>query len=148
MDSSNPFSGLTRSRSERKLIDRGIYESELSSVKSVQVTDKKTQEKRTKVVFTFKLDSGSEVSQFFSPSMSDLSHLVKFLKTIGGDGFTPEIQNNADSLWQYCKGLEGQRFQIVVTVNNGYNNIDSAMPMKPAKTESAPVSVSVDEFEF
>jgi hypothetical protein len=137
MESSNPFSGaVSRTRKERKLIDAGIYRGTLTEVKSLQVTDKKTQEKKTKVLFSFYVaEVDTEVVQFFNPSLADTSFIVKFLKTLAGAAFTPEIQGSADKMWAFVKALEGADFNLVVTLTNGYNNVQSAMPIRGKPVE-------------
>jgi hypothetical protein len=145
MESSNPFSAVTRTRRERKLIDAGIYEGTLADIKTVQVTDKATQEKKIKIIFVFALpEADTEISQFFNPSLADTSHIVKFLKTLGGASFTPEIQGSADKMWSFCQGLRGQQFNVVVTQSNGYNNVQSAMPVRRKKPEPE-VSVALTD---
>lgn len=145
MESSNPFSAVSRTRRERKLIEAGIYQGTLSDIKTVQVTDKATQEKKTKIIFTFDLpEAQSEVSQFFNPSLADTSFIVKFLKTLAGPAFTPEIQADGEKMWAFIQGLKGQLFNVVVTQSNGYNNVQSAMPVRRKKPEE-PVAVALTD---
>lgn len=146
MEQKNPFS---KARRERKLIDAGIYLSTLIGVKVVQVTDKKTQEKKDKIVFSFYVnEQDAEVSQFFTPSMSDNSHLVKFLKTACGDAFTPTIQGDRELMWKFIQGLEGHDYNIVVTLSDGWNNIQSAMRVKPKVAPKPAAITEEDLFQF
>jgi hypothetical protein len=140
----NPFS---RTRRERKVIDAGIYPASLVGVKVVQVTDKKTQEKRDKVLFSFYVPGqDAEVAAFFTPSCADTAFIVKFLKTACGDAFTSAIQNDPDKMWQFVNGLVGRDFSIVVTQSNGWNNIQTAMLIKQQAT---PVTLTEDDlYEF
>ena len=151
MESKNPFS---RSRKERKLIDAGIYQAKLVVVKTVEVADKKNPgEKVTKIIFTFGIpDNGAEVTQFFTPSLADASHIVRFLKTACGSAFTPAIQADPEAMWKFVNGLVGSDFTIVVTESNGWNNVQSAMAAKKkteAKSDSPfPVASSEELFTF
>lgn len=141
MEQKNPFSSNKR---ERKLIEAGIYPATLTTVKVVQVTDKKTQEKRDKIILGFFVEEhDAEVSQFFTPSMADTSHLVKFLKTACGSAFTPEIQNDRDKAWKFIQALSGGDYTIVVTQSNGWNNVQSAMAKKPT---AKPTPLNEDDF--
>lgn len=147
MEQKNPFS---RARKERKLVDPGIYTSTLVGVRVVQVTDKKTQEKRDKIVLSFYLNqTDSEVAAFFTPSCADTARIVAFLKTACGDAFTAAIQADPDRMWQFVNGLVGHDFSIVVTQSNGWNNIQTAMLVKqqPKKVEPD-VLTDQDLFEF
>ena len=139
----NPFS---RARKERKIIDAGIYPASLVGVKVVQVTDKKTQEKRDKILFSFYVQKvDAEVAAFFTPSCADTAYIVKFLKTACGDAFTSAIQNDPDKMWQFVNGLVGRDFSIVVTQSNGWNNITTAMLTKRQEPEAL---TEQDLFEF
>jgi hypothetical protein len=133
----NPFSSSSKTRKEKKLIPAGIYPSTLTEVKVVQVTHKETGEKRPKLLFNFFVaEEDAEVGAWFWPSLSEKSHLVQFLRVVGGDDFTPGIQSSRDSMWDYVQGLAGADYNIVVTNSNGYNNIASAVPVK---VKGAPV---------
>jgi hypothetical protein len=130
MEQKNPFS---KSRKERKVIDAGIYPATLVTVKTVQVTDKKTNEKRDKLLFSFYVpEKDAEIAAFFWPSCTDNAHIVKFLKATCGDAFTPAIQSDPEKMWQFINGLVGKDFSIVVTLSNGWNNITAAMIAKQA----------------
>jgi hypothetical protein len=144
MEQKNPFS---RARKERKLINAGIYSSTLTGVRVVQVTDKKTQEKRDKIVFSFYIPSDdTEIAAFFTPSCADAARIVAFLKTACGDAFTAAIQSDPDKMWQFVNGLVGRDFSIVVTQSNGWNNIQTAMM---AKQQPKPEVMTEDDlFEF
>jgi hypothetical protein len=149
MEQRNPFS---RARKERKVIDAGIYPASLAAVKSVQVTDKKTNEKRDKLLFSFYVpDKDAEVAAFFWPSCTDSSHIVKFLKATCGDAFTPAIQSDPDKMWQFINGLVGRDFSIVVTLSNGWNNITAAVMAKQTaqQAKTQPEALTEDDlFEF
>lgn len=147
MEQKNPFS---RSKRERKVIDAGIYPATLVNVKVVQVTDKKTQEKRDKILLSFFVpEKDAEVAAFFTPSCADTSFIVKFLKTACGDAFTPAIQSDPDKMWTFVNGLQGKDFSIVVTQSNGWNNIQTAMMIKKATPATAPTSLTEDDlFQF
>jgi hypothetical protein len=143
MEQKNPFS---RARRERKVIDAGIYQACLVGVKAVQVTDKKTNEKRDKVVLSFYVDEkDAEVAAFFTPSCADTAFIVKFLKTACGDAFTPAIQNDPDLMWKFVNGLVGRDFSIVVTQSNGWNNIQTAMMAKQQPKKVEPESLTEDD---
>ena len=130
----NPFNGVSRSRKERKVIDAGIYHGILTDVKTVQVTDKKTQEKKTKLLFVYAVPSeDAELTAFFNPSLADTSWIVKFLKASCGSSFTPEIQGSSEKMWAFIRGLVGKEWNLVVTQSNGYNNVQSAVPFKSSK---------------
>lgn len=148
----NPFKGLNRSKRERVVIPAGIYTAQLSSVKTVKVTDKKTGEKRDKLLFAFQVPDQGEVCAFFWPSHADTSHLCKFLKIIGGGGFTPAIQADAEKMWQFIQELTFKDYQIVVTLSNGWNNIETALPVKtqpaPRVSEDITIDFSNDEIPF
>lgn len=145
MEQKNPFSS---NRRERKVIDAGIYPATLITVKVVQVTDKKTQEKKDKIILGFYVaQHDAEVVQFFTPSMSDNSHLVKFLKVACGSSFTPAIQNDREKMWALIQGLTGGDYNIVVTESNGWNNIQSAMQLKKAAVPNKPTDLA-NEDEF
>ncbi|MEY4700292.1 MAG: hypothetical protein RL326_479 [Pseudomonadota bacterium] len=140
----NPFNGVSRSRKERKLIDAGIYHAVLSDVKTVQVTDKKTQEKKTKILFVYAIPGEeTELTAFFNPSLADTSWIVKYLKASCGNSFTPEIQGSSDKMWAFIRGLVGKEWNLVVTQSNGYNNVQSAVPVKEKKAP-APVGPAQD----
>ncbi len=124
----NPFNGLTRNRKEKKLISAGIYQGTLVEVKSVQVTDKATQEKKTKLVFAFAIpQEDTEISAWFNPSLSDMSSIVKFLKAACGSAFTSELQQDSQKMWQFVQSLVNRDFTLVVALNGNYNNIASAL---------------------
>ena len=148
----NPFKGINRARKERIVIPAGIYTAHLSSVKTVKVTDKKTGEKRDKLLFSFQVPEKGEVCAFFWPSHADTSHLIKFLKTVGGGSLTPAIQADPDKMWQFVQDLCWKDYQIVVTLTNGWNNIETALPVatKPAPRASEDITVdfSNDEIPF
>jgi len=147
MEQKNPFS---RSKRERKVIDAGIYTATLTGVKTVQVNDKKNPgQKLDKILLSFYVDPlDTEVVQFFTPSLADTSHIVKFLKVACGDAFTPAIQADPEKMWTFVNGLVGKDFSIVVTLANGWNNIQSAMAMKKQKPVT-PQPVSEQEmFEY
>lgn len=143
----NPFS-TSKTRKEKKLIPAGIYPSTLTEVKVVQVKQKDSDEKKPKLLFNFAIaEHDTEVGAWFWPSLSDKSHLVQFLKVVGGDDFTPEIQSSRDSMWDYVQSLQGENYNVVVTNSNGYNNIASAVPVKvkPAPAAKASVAITVDD---
>lgn len=146
----NPFSTSSKPRKEKKLIPAGIYASTLEEVKVVQVTHKETGEKRPKLLFNFSIpEADTEVGAWFWPSLSEKSHLVPFLRVIGGDSFTPEIQNSRDSMWEYVQSLQGEQFNVVVTNSNGYNNIASAVPVKvKAAPAPKPTALDTDDIPF
>lgn len=128
----NPFSGITRTKRERKTIPASIYPGTLVQVKPIEVTDKKTNEKVTKIIFTFSIPSqDAEVSQFFRPSLNDNSHIIKFLKATCGDALTPDIQSSSEKLWILVQSLVGKDYNLVVTLTNGFNNVQTAMPVVP-----------------
>ena len=107
----------------------------------MQVTDKKTQEKRDKIVFGFLIpEHDVEIAAFFTPSLADTAFIVKFLKTACGAEFTSEIQGDSEKMWQFVQALIGRDFNLVVTQSNGWNNIQSAMIIKP----KTPLPVSKD----
>jgi hypothetical protein len=142
----NPFS-TSKTRKEKKLIPAGIYPSTLTEVKVVQVKAKDSDEKKPKLLFNFFIaEQDVEVGAWFWPSLSDGSHLVQFLKVVGGDDFSADIQSSRDSMWDYVQSLAGADYNLVVTNSNGYNNVASAVPVKvqgaPAK---ASVAVTVDD---
>lgn len=146
MEQTNPFS---RSRSggmkERKVIDAGIYNAKLTTVKVVQVKDKTSGEKRDKILLAFVVpDKDAEIAAFFTPSCADASHVVKFLKASCGDEFTPAIQNDPDKMWAFVQQLQGQEFQIVVVKNGQWNNITTAIKAK----KKEPVITEEDLFSF
>jgi len=142
----NPFSGVTRTRSERKTIPAGIYGGTLREVKPIQVTDKKTQEKVTKIIFSFYIAThDAEVSQFFRPSLSDNSHIVKFLKAVCGDALTPEIQGSSEKLWILVQSLVGKDYNLVITLTNGFNNVQTALPLAP---QSPPLQPPTEDVSF
>jgi len=127
----NPFSGMTRSRKEKRLIEAGIYQGSLVEVKSVQVTDKTTQEKKTKIVFAFAVpQEDTEISAWFNPSLNDKAQIVKFLKAACGSSFTADIQNNPQKMWEFVQSLVNRQFSLVVSLNDNYNNITSALIIK------------------
>ena len=127
----NPFSNVTRNRKEKKLIDAGIYQGELIEVKSVQVTDKQTQEKKTKLVFTFAIpQEDTEISAWFNPSLSDMSSIVKFLKASCGSMFTADLQQSPQKMWEFVQSLVNRDFTLIVALNGSYNNIASALIAK------------------
>lgn len=139
----NPFNGVSRSRKERKTIDAGIYQGTLTEVKTVQVTDKKTQEKKTKILFVYYVPTeDAELSAFFNPSLADTSWICKFLKASCGDSFTPEIQGSPEKMWAFVQSLVGRDWNLVVTLTNGYNNVQSALAIK--KKAPAPTQPSED----
>jgi hypothetical protein len=130
----NPFNGMTRNRTERKQIDAGIYQGTLVAVKSIQVTDKKTNEKKTKIIFSYYIPSeDTEVAAFFNPSLADSSWIVKFLKAGLGSAFPSDAQASGDKMWAFVQSLVNKDYNLVVTLNNGYNNVQSAMPIKEKK---------------
>ncbi len=144
----NPFNGVSRSRKERKVIDAGIYQGTLAEVKTVQVTDKKTQEKKTKILFVYQVPAEeAELTAFFNPSLADTSWIVKFLKASCGSSFTPEIQGSADKMWSFVQGLVGKDWTLVVTESNGYNNVQSALPVKEKKAP-APLPQPTEDVPF
>lgn len=147
MDQKNPFSS---SRKERKLIDAGIYPASLMGVKVVQITDKKTQEKRDKVLLNFYVpEKDAELAAFFTPSCADSSYIVKFLKTACGDAFTSAIQSDPEKIWQFIRELVNRDFSIVVTQANGWNNIQTAMLIKQQPKKATPEVLTEDDlFEF
>lgn len=127
----NPFNSVTRMRKERKLIEQGIYQGTLTEVKSVQVTDKKTDEKKTKIVFSYQIpQEDTEIPIWFNPSLNDSSWIIKFLRASCGNLFTPEIQGSPEKIWAFCQSLVGKDFTLVVSLNNGFNNISSALLAK------------------
>lgn len=135
----NPFSNVSRNRKERKVIDAGIYQGTLTEVKSIQVTDKKTQEKKTKILFCYYIPSeDAEVVSFFNPSLADNSWIVKFLKASCGSSFTAEVQSSGDKMWAFVQGLVNRDWNLVVTQSNGYNNVQSAMAIKEKKAPAPP----------
>ena len=143
MEQKNPFS---RSRRERKVIDAGIYEATLVQVKVVQVTDKKTQEKRDKILFSFYVpEKDAEIAAFFTPSCADTAHIVKFLRTACGDAFTSAIQSDPDKMWEFVNSLQDRDFQIVVTLSNGWNNVQSAMAAKKKPSLAKPTALTEDD---
>lgn len=145
----NPFNGVSRSRKERKVIDAGIYHGVLTDVKTVQVTDKKTQEKKTKILFVYGIPSEeTELTAFFNPSLADTSWIVKFLKASCGSSFTPEIQGSSEKMWAFVRGLVGKEWNLVVTQANGYNNVQSAVPMKEKKAPTPPPPTEDVTFTF
>jgi hypothetical protein len=132
---------------EKKVIDAGIYNARLTTVKVVQVKDKTTGEKRDKILLAFHVaDKDAEVAAFFTPSCADASHIVKFLKASCGDEFTPAIQNDADKMWSFVQQLQGQDFQIVVVKNGQWNNITTAIKAK--KKDPEPQLTEEDLFAF
>jgi hypothetical protein len=144
----NPFSTSSSKRKEKKLIPAGIYPSTLTEVKVVQVTHKESGEKKPKLLFNFAIpEADAEVAAWFWPSLSDKSHLVQFLKVVGGDDFTPEIQGSRDTMWNYIQSLQGEKYNLVVTNSNGYNNIASAVPVR-VKGAPAPKPVDLDDIPF
>jgi hypothetical protein len=144
--STNPFSRNRSSMKERKPIDAGIYQAVLSTIKVVQVKDKTTGEKRDKILMAFRVPTlaDAEVAAFFTPSCADAAHIVKFLKTACGADFTPAIQADADKMWAFVNSLQGQEFQIVVTRNGQWNNIETAMRSK----RTTPVVDADELFEY
>lgn len=142
----NPFS---RARKERKLIDAGIYPATLMDVRVVEVTDKKTQEKRDKIVLSFYVpDKDTEVAAFFTPSCADTAYIVKFLKAACGDAFTPAIQSDPDKMWTFVNSLKARDFSIVVTQSNGWNNISTAILAKKQETKQPEPEALTDEDLF
>jgi hypothetical protein len=142
----NPFNGMTRNRTERKVIDAGIYQGTLVTVKSIQVTDKKSNEKKTKIIFSYYIASeDAEVAAFFNPSLADSSWIVKFLKAGFGSAFPAEAQSSGDKMWAFVQSLINKDYNLVVTQNNGYNNVQSAMPLKGTKP---PAPQSSEELVF
>lgn|SRR5574343_787776 len=153
MATENPFKGTNRSKRERVVIPAGFYTATLSSVKTVKVTEKKSGEKKDKLLFCFQVPDKGEVCAFFWPSQADTSHLVKFLKVVGGDAFTPEIQCDSEKMWQFVQDMCWKEYQIVVTLSNGWNNIETALPATPAAptkkaSEDITVEFSNDEIPF
>jgi hypothetical protein len=149
----NPFAGITKRRRERKVFQPGIYQGTLREVKSVQVEDKKTNEKVTKLVFVYYIESeDAEIPAFFKPSLADASHIVKFLKASFGDKFTSEIQSSEEKIWAFIKGTIGQDYNLVVTLSNGWNNISNAMPLKskvsPTTEVPGDIKFSDDDIPF
>ena len=146
----NPFSGVNRSRKERKLIDAGIYVGALLEAKSVQVTDKKTQEKKTKVILSYYIpDEDAEIAAFFNPSINEASFIVKFLKAGMGSAFTAEAQSSGDAIWAFIQSLVGKDYNLVVTQTNGWNNVQSAIPLKGKKAVAqAPLLAPVEDVTF
>lgn len=142
----NPFSRNRSGMKERKPIDAGIYQAVLSTIKVVQVKDKTTGEKKDKILMAFRVPSLSdaEVAAFFTPSCADTAHIVKFLRTACGDDFSPAIQADPEKMWAFVNSLYGQEFQIVVTRNGQWNNIQTAMKTK----KSTPVVDAEELFSF
>lgn len=146
METKNPFS---RARKERKLVDAGIYPSTLMEVKVVQVTDKKTQEKRDKILLNFYMHQpDSEIAAFFTPSCADTAYIVKFLKAACGDAFTPAIQSDPEKMWAFVNSLKGRDFSIVVTQSNGWNNISTAIMAKKQEVKQPEPEALTDEDLF
>ena len=131
----NPFNSVTRMRRERRLIEQGIYQGTLQEVKSVQVNDKKTNEKKTKIVFSYQIpQEDTEIPVWFNPSLNDNSWIVKFLRSSCGSLFTQEIQSSPEKMWEFCQSLVGKEFTLIVALNDGFNNVSSALlaKQKPA----------------
>jgi hypothetical protein len=152
MESTNPFSGaLNRTRRERKVVPAGIYQGVLIDVKTVQVKDKENPEaKKTKLLFAFHIDSHDvEVAQLFNISMADTSMLVKFLKSTFGDAFTPDIQASEERMWKFVQGLKGTDYNLVITFANGWNNIQTALPItKQVTKDEEPPAFPDDQIPF
>lgn len=147
----NPFNSVTRMRRERKLIEQGIYQGTLQEVKSVQVNDKKTNEKKTKIVFSYQIpQEDTEIPVWFNPSLNDNSWIVKFLRASCGSLFTQDIQSSPEKIWEFCQSLVGKDFTLVVSLNSGFNNISSALLVKPkqAVVDNQGVVFSDDEIPF
>lgn len=148
----NPFSGVSRHRKERKVIDPGIYVGTLLDVKSVQVTDKKTQEKKTKVILSYYIPSeDAEIPAFFNPSINEASFIVKFLKASMGSAFTAEAQSSGDAIWAFIQSLVGKDYHLVVTQSDGWNNVQSAIPIKgklPPAPAPAPALAPQEDLTF
>jgi hypothetical protein len=132
---------MTRTRRERKTIEPGIYLGNLREVKTIQVN--KDGEKKTKILFVYYIAAeDAEVVSFFNPSLADTSWLVKFLKSSCGNSFTAEHQATGDKMWAFIQSLVGRDWNLVVTLSNGYNNVQSAVPVKEKK--ATPVSETED----
>ena len=114
-----PLSIITSSNSDFKLIDEGVYDSDITKVEERTQFNKFSNTEETGIQIEFTIISegamkGNKAYNFFNPFLTANSNLTKCTKAVMGRDFTPEELASIKELSDLARFLLKKPCQIIV----------------------------------
>jgi hypothetical protein len=135
---------------KRVLLAPGYYTAVFSELITKKGKDKEGKEV-DKIIFIFECEGKGGTGKVFKyvyPGTNANSKFVQTLRQLAPDLYKDELEGDADGLWDFAKGLIGRSYKAFVSQNEGWNNIESLMPLVIEEEEAAAPPPVQDDIPF